>query len=55
MLCQLDYLHKPPFNLPSGCYQFPGIPSFLREPVHHLILLRFGFIQNGSPALNYGL
>ncbi len=23
--------HKPQYNLPSGCYQFPGIPSFLRE------------------------
>ena len=28
---ELHQPHKPLYNLPSGCYQFPGIPSFLRE------------------------
>ena len=23
--------HKPLYILPSGCYRYPGIPSFLRE------------------------
>ena len=28
---ELRLQHKLLYNLPSGCYQFPGIPSFLRE------------------------
>ena len=28
---ELRQQHKLLYNLPSGCYQFPGIPSFLRE------------------------